>query len=39
MSVEKFDLQKVYAKFTESLVEEDDVYVDQYLEAFKELYK
>ncbi|XP_035914203.1 LOW QUALITY PROTEIN: ceramide-1-phosphate transfer protein [Anopheles stephensi] len=39
MSVEKFDLQKVHEKFTESLVGEDDVYVDQYLEAFKELYK
>uniref|UniRef100_A0A182WKL4 Glycolipid transfer protein domain-containing protein n=1 Tax=Anopheles minimus TaxID=112268 RepID=A0A182WKL4_9DIPT len=39
MSVDKFDLQKVHAKFTESLFGEDDVYVDQYLEAFKELYK
>uniref|UniRef100_A0AAG5DEG8 Glycolipid transfer protein domain-containing protein n=1 Tax=Anopheles atroparvus TaxID=41427 RepID=A0AAG5DEG8_ANOAO len=39
MSVEKFDLQKVKEKFTESLVGDDDVYVDQYLEAFKELYK
>ncbi|KFB43849.1 AGAP005990-PA-like protein [Anopheles sinensis] len=39
MSVEKFDLHKVHEKFTESLAGDDDVYVDQYLEAFKELYK
>uniref|UniRef100_A0A2M4BZP9 Glycolipid transfer protein domain-containing protein n=1 Tax=Anopheles marajoara TaxID=58244 RepID=A0A2M4BZP9_9DIPT len=39
MSVAKFDLQKVHEKFNESLSGEDDVYVDQYLEAFKELYK
>ncbi|XP_050098448.1 ceramide-1-phosphate transfer protein [Anopheles aquasalis] len=39
MSVAKFDLRKVHEKFNESLSEEDDVYVDQYLEAFKELYK
>lgn len=39
MSVEKFDLNKVHEKFTESLAGDDDVYVDQYLEAFKELYK
>ncbi|XP_052861498.1 ceramide-1-phosphate transfer protein [Anopheles cruzii] len=39
MSVEKFDLQRVHEKFTESLTADDDVYVDQYLEAFKELYK
>ncbi|XP_035785455.1 ceramide-1-phosphate transfer protein-like [Anopheles albimanus] len=39
MSVAKFDLQKVHEKFNESLSEEDDVYVDHYLEAFKELYK
>ncbi|XP_053677628.1 ceramide-1-phosphate transfer protein [Anopheles nili] len=39
MSLDKFDLQKVHGKFDESLVGEDDVYVDQYLEAFKELYK
>uniref|UniRef100_A0A2M4AMY3 Glycolipid transfer protein domain-containing protein n=1 Tax=Anopheles triannulatus TaxID=58253 RepID=A0A2M4AMY3_9DIPT len=39
MSVTKFDLQKVHEKFNESLSGEEDVYVDQYLEAFKELYK
>ncbi|XP_058125421.1 ceramide-1-phosphate transfer protein [Anopheles ziemanni] len=39
MSTEKFDLHKVHEKFTESLTGDDDVYVDQYLEAFKELYK
>uniref|UniRef100_A0A2M3ZAF8 Glycolipid transfer protein domain-containing protein n=1 Tax=Anopheles braziliensis TaxID=58242 RepID=A0A2M3ZAF8_9DIPT len=39
MSVAKFDLQKVHEKFSESLSGEDDVFVDQYLEAFKELYK
>ncbi|ETN59424.1 hypothetical protein AND_008979 [Anopheles darlingi] len=39
MSVTKFDLQKVHERFNESLSGEDDVYVDQYLEAFKELYK
>ncbi|XP_055625938.1 ceramide-1-phosphate transfer protein [Toxorhynchites rutilus septentrionalis] len=39
MSQEKFNLQKVHQCFEQSLCGEDDVAIDAYLEAFKELYK
>lgn len=39
MSQEKFDLQKVHGSFELCLAGEDDVFMDAYLEAFKELYK
>lgn len=40
MSQDKFDLTKVHDCFDRCLTgEEDDVFVDAYLEAFKELYK
>ncbi|XP_058461180.1 ceramide-1-phosphate transfer protein [Malaya genurostris] len=39
MASEKFDLRKVHQSFQQSLAEEDDVFIDGYLEAFRELYK
>lgn len=42
MSQEKFDLTKVHECFDRCLadpIDPDDVLVDAYLEAFKELYK
>lgn len=39
MSSEKFDLQKVHQNFLQCLVGENDVFIDAYLEAFRELYK
>ncbi|XP_065088155.1 ceramide-1-phosphate transfer protein [Ochlerotatus camptorhynchus] len=39
MAQEKFDLQKVHGSFERCLVGEEDVFIDAYLEAFKELYK
>lgn len=39
MSQDKFDLTKVHSCFNQCLAGDDDVFVDAYLEAFKELYK
>ncbi|XP_055608878.1 ceramide-1-phosphate transfer protein [Uranotaenia lowii] len=39
MSQDKFDLSKVHQCFEKCLTGEDDVFIDGYLEAFKELYK
>lgn len=41
MAQERFDLSLVHQKFSESLHEgnENDVYVDSYLEGFRELNK
>lgn len=42
MAQDKFDLQKVHGSFERCLAgndNEDDVFLDPYLEAFKELYK
>lgn len=41
MAQERFDLSLVHKKFTESLHEDDenDVYVDNYLDGFTELNK
>lgn len=39
MAQDKFDLHKVHGSFEQCLAGEDDVFIDAYLEAFKELYK
>lgn len=41
MAQERFDLSLVHQKFTESLhdTDENDIYVDTYLEGFSELNK
>lgn len=39
MSQDKFDLRKVHKSFEQSLSGEEDIFIDAYLEAFKELYK
>lgn len=39
MSLEKFDLGKVKEFFDEAIIDDDDVLIEFYLKAFKELYK
>lgn len=39
MAAEKFDLAKIQQYFEESLFDEDDILVESYLLAYKELYK
>lgn len=39
MSVELFDLQVVHDHFKKSQKDDEDVYMDTYLEGFKELNK
>lgn len=36
---DRFDLQKVHDYFVAALKEPDDVYMETYLEGYKELYK
>lgn len=34
-----FDIEKLHTNFTSSLIDDEDVMMDLYLEGFKELYK